>query len=243
MAAIDFNKDGQWDAQELEGPAIHAPADIRDIVVTTYRVEWLNISDPQTNFYAKNHMVSAVVFATPQFIGDKDYMSARLSEEILRCGEDYAPGTYTLALQKHEAVTLRAAHYRTYTLRAGTTIGALIDAITSRGMHHFIFLLYTDEDRFKGCGHHLLRVWAVYVKEGIITSANSVEDANTPLSDELTYTYLGGGKKTFARVGRGRFLITPDEEDEHVPDEIWSRARPHHQTTLANPDAANADAS
>ncbi|KIO27443.1 hypothetical protein M407DRAFT_232693 [Tulasnella calospora MUT 4182] len=237
MAAIDFNNDGKWDVWGQEGPAIHAPADVRDIVVTTYRVEWLNVSDPNTNFYSKNHMVSAVVFARPQWIGGKEYMSARLSEElnfnvqpedqvpgvlsILRCGEDYAPGTYTLALQKHDAVSIRAVHSRTYTLRAATTIGMLIDAITSKYMHHFIFLLYTDENRFKGCGHHLLRVWAVYVKEGIITSANSVEDANTPLSDELTYTYIFSGGKTFARVGRGMFLLTPDEEDEHVPDEIW----------------------
>lgn len=85
-----------------------------------------------------------------------------------------------------------------------------------------------------------IRTWAVYVKEGLITSANSKEDPNTPLSKELTFTYLkddeGTIKKTVAQVGRGKFLLTDEgEEDELVPDEIWSHATPKHQVTLANP--------
>lgn len=84
-----------------------------------------------------------------------------------------------------------------------------------------------------------IRTWFVYIKEGLITSANSEEDPNTPLSKELTYTYLrdkeGTIKDALARVGRGKFLLTDEgEEDELVPDEIWSHATPKHQVTLGN---------
>lgn len=75
--------------------------------------------------------------------------------QTLKCGTDYGPGIYTLTLEKFDTATRRALHDHTYTLAAGTTIGALIDTIVGKNMHHFLFLLYTDEDRFKGCGHHL----------------------------------------------------------------------------------------
>jgi len=82
MVVLNPNTDGTWDAQGLSGPAIHAPAAIRNIVITTYRVEWLNLSDPKLNFYAKNHMVAGIVFARPQWVGDKECKSARLSVEV-----------------------------------------------------------------------------------------------------------------------------------------------------------------
>lgn len=82
MVVLNFNTDGTWDAQELEGPAIHAPAAIRNIIANRYRVEWLDMSNPKTNFYAKNHMVASVVFDTPQWIEGTEYKSARLSVEV-----------------------------------------------------------------------------------------------------------------------------------------------------------------
>jgi len=85
MVVLNFNTDGTWDAQELKGPAIHAPTAIRNIAVTTYRMEWLNLSDPKTDFYAKNHMVASVVFATPQWIGGADYKSSLTIRFLVFC--------------------------------------------------------------------------------------------------------------------------------------------------------------
>ena len=83
--------------------------------------------------------------------------------QVLKCGVDYSPSTYTLALKKYDGATSRASHHRTYTLAAGTTIGALIDTIVNKNMHHFLFLLYTDDDRFKGCGHHLCVLFLLFL--------------------------------------------------------------------------------
>jgi hypothetical protein len=79
---LDFDTDGEWEVSKARGPAIHAPAEVRDIVVTTYRVEWLDISDPENEFYAKNHIVSAVIFAESHHIAGKKYFAARLSMEL-----------------------------------------------------------------------------------------------------------------------------------------------------------------
>ena len=79
---MDFDNDGEWDDDEQTGPAIHTPSIIKDIVITEYRIEWLNLSEPENNFYAKNHMVATVTFATPQVFGNKEYSSARISMEV-----------------------------------------------------------------------------------------------------------------------------------------------------------------
>jgi len=60
---MDFDTDGEWSAQHLEGPAIHAPEYIKRIVVNDYRCEWLDMSDQAANYYAKNHVVATVIFA------------------------------------------------------------------------------------------------------------------------------------------------------------------------------------
>lgn len=64
------------------GPAVHVPDDIKRIKIQGYRAEWLNISTPQENFFAKNHMVSTLLFAQPKIIGGIKYASARLSMEL-----------------------------------------------------------------------------------------------------------------------------------------------------------------
>jgi len=79
---VNFDKDGEWDEEDQVGPAIHAPDDARKIVVDNYRIEWLNLSEPQTNFYAKNHMVATLIFAKAVVINDIEYSSARLSMEL-----------------------------------------------------------------------------------------------------------------------------------------------------------------
>ena len=81
---MDFDHEGEWDEEEQEGPAIHAPENIRNIVVSQYRIEWLNISEPDKNFYAKNQMVATLVFTEPQFIAGEAYLSARISMELER---------------------------------------------------------------------------------------------------------------------------------------------------------------
>jgi hypothetical protein len=79
---MDFNKDGEWNDEEQKGPAIHTPSNIKDIVIKGYRVEWLNISNPDTNYYAKNHMVATLIFAEIQTIDSKHYRSACISMEL-----------------------------------------------------------------------------------------------------------------------------------------------------------------
>ena len=79
---MDFDTDGEWDEKDQIGPAIHAPLDVKAIVVNQYRVEWLNLSDPKDKYYAKNHMVATLRFAKPEYIGDKRYSSARISVEL-----------------------------------------------------------------------------------------------------------------------------------------------------------------
>ena len=55
MVIINFDTHGTWDANLFAGPAIHAPAAVRNIIVIDYVVQWLDISDPEANFFAKNH--------------------------------------------------------------------------------------------------------------------------------------------------------------------------------------------
>ena len=57
------------------------------------------------------------------------------------------------------------------------------------------------------------------------------------LSKELTNTYIKDKnnevKKTFACVGKGRFLLYNEgKPNEHTPDDMWSHAPPKHQITL-----------
>lgn len=107
MSTINFDTRGAWNAQEVLGPAVHAPPAIRDIHVTTLRIEWLDVSEPEKDFYAKNHMVTTLIFREPVSIdGTEDMSSARLSMEldetvtsedkvasveILKCCDDYNP--------------------------------------------------------------------------------------------------------------------------------------------------------
>lgn len=101
-------------------------------------------------------------------------------------------------------------------------------------MHHFLFLLYTKEDRYKGCGDHLINCWSVWVREGWITSANSHEAPDMPLHEEMTRTYLSDGSSTIACVGRGWWLHTNPTQDENNPIEMFSAAEPRHRLTLGN---------
>ena len=94
MVTIDFDFDGEWDEEQMKGPAIHVPDDIKGIIVDKYRIEWLDMSTPDFDFYAKNHIVAAVDFATPQMLGNTIYRTARISMEIevnARAG-DTVPG-------------------------------------------------------------------------------------------------------------------------------------------------------
>ena len=79
---MNFDKDGEWNEEVQVGPAIHAPDNARKIVVDGYRIEWLNLSEPQNNFYAKNHMVATLIFAETATMNDVEYSTARLSMEL-----------------------------------------------------------------------------------------------------------------------------------------------------------------
>jgi len=82
MTDIDFDSDGDWDFDECLGPAIHTPKNIKNIMVNEYRIEWLDMSEPNIKFYPKNHMVGTLIFETPMWIGNTEYKSARISMEV-----------------------------------------------------------------------------------------------------------------------------------------------------------------
>ncbi|KAK0194719.1 hypothetical protein F5146DRAFT_978197 [Armillaria mellea] len=249
---IDFDKDGEWDDDEQSGPAIHAPQEIKNIAIKNFRVEWLNLSDPSEDFYAKNHMVGTVTFVQPHVINGARYSSARISMEVgvekkfvaivgqeeWMPGSHYFHGVYTLNLLDYAEPTHRAVHHLTFPLRQGTTIGTLIDKVVQRNMHHFLFLPYTAESRWKGCGDHLLHTWALFVREGDITSAKSIENPTQPLCEELTSTYIEGGRKTWERIGRGWWVSHNPKEDEFTPETTFTDRRPTYQLT---PNAAGQD--
>jgi len=79
---MDFDTNGLWDYETAEGPAIHTPDNIKAIAITNFRVEWLNASEPDQGFYAKNHIVASVEFAKAQTINEETYLAARLSVEL-----------------------------------------------------------------------------------------------------------------------------------------------------------------
>ena len=78
---MNFDNYGKWSGRSLTGPAVHAPANVKAIVISTYRIEWLNMSDLDNDFYAKNHMIATLVFAQDEWINGHVYKSARLSME------------------------------------------------------------------------------------------------------------------------------------------------------------------
>ena len=79
---MDFDRDGTWNDVSQSGPVIHAPNYIKNIAVKWYRIEWLNISEPEIGFYSKNHMVATLIFAESVTINSVKYMSAHLSMEL-----------------------------------------------------------------------------------------------------------------------------------------------------------------
>lgn len=94
MTVINFDSDGIWDIWRQAGPSIHCPDHIKNIVITEYRIEWLDMSRPESNSYVKNHMVSMVLFETPCAVGGKIYKSARISMEcnLATSEQDSVPG-------------------------------------------------------------------------------------------------------------------------------------------------------
>jgi hypothetical protein len=79
---MDFDKDGKLDYEEQRGPVIHAPLNIKAIIIYQYHVEWLNLSKPKEKFYDRNHMVMTMRFIKPQIINSKEYMLACISMEL-----------------------------------------------------------------------------------------------------------------------------------------------------------------
>src|SRR6266404_8539163 len=51
--------------------------------------------------------------------------------------------------------TCHVVHHFTYSLHEGTTIGYLTNMIVQLKMHHFLFLPYTSQGRWKGCRDHV----------------------------------------------------------------------------------------
>ncbi|EWC46698.1 hypothetical protein DRE_04185 [Drechslerella stenobrocha 248] len=85
---VNFDTDGKWDNQNMVGPAVHTPQYVRNTIIIEYRIEWLNMSEPENDFYSKNHMVASAIFARPLKISNENYASARISMEL---SEDSRP--------------------------------------------------------------------------------------------------------------------------------------------------------
>ncbi|ETW82201.1 hypothetical protein HETIRDRAFT_427309 [Heterobasidion irregulare TC 32-1] len=222
------------------GPAIRTPPIVRDIVVTKYSVQWLNLSLPEQGFYAKNHMVAALDSAQPWTIdGITYYNSARISMELgvemqsadvigqedWVSGENYFPGEYAVRLFKTDELFDLVVYHLTYNDRTGATIGDFIDEVLERDMHHFLFLPYTASGHWKGCGDHIIHTFAVFVDEGLLPTTDSNEHPTVPLSTELTYTYFAGGKNTWCRMGRGWWLKYNPPTDPLTPETSFSEGR------------------
>ncbi|KAL1701614.1 hypothetical protein EV121DRAFT_294064 [Schizophyllum commune] len=249
MPVYDFDNIAPWKAAKAEGPANKAPADIRALRANLLRAEWLDLSEPAEDIYVKNHMVFSALLETPTVIGDRTYFAARLSMEVndkadanykipdvLICYDDYAAGVYTMKLLTYAGPTTSAAHVRSYSLRQGTTLGELVDAVVNERMHRFLFFSYTKAELWKGCGHHLLRVYTHYVDKHIISNENSQEEPDKGLDLELLTTYLknddGTTRKATVSVGKGRFLSWDDAEHRLIDDTIWNSAPPRHAEKL-----------
>ena len=72
---LDFDRDGEWDEDDQIGPAIHAPDNVKNIVLDNHRIEWLKLAEPEDDFYAKNNMVATLIFAEAVTINDDEYGS------------------------------------------------------------------------------------------------------------------------------------------------------------------------
>ena len=62
----------------------------------------------------------------------------------------------------------RSVQNRTFSMVQGTTIGDLLDAAIGIKMHHYAFLPYTDEGRWKGCGDFMYIIF-LFASERILT--------------------------------------------------------------------------
>lgn len=127
----------------------------------------------------------------------------------------------------YKSPTRRAVHHCTYPLHEGTTVGHLIDKILELKMHHFLFLPYTAQGRWKGCGDHVLHCWAHFVREGDITTVQSIE-AGASLCDEIIYTYLTPNNRIVKHIGQGWWIFF-NKEDELTPETTFTDRRLTYQ--------------
>jgi len=148
-------------------------------------------------------------------------------------GVHYNPGLFSIKLLEYNNPTYRSLQNRTFPMQDGITIGELLDAAITRNMHHYVFLPYTIEGRWKGCGDFMLQYWAVLVRAGIITSDESEENPNGALSSGLTVTYAPGNFQTYEPVGRGWWLTWNPIEDELAPGTVYSNNRPTYMLESA----------
>ena len=56
------------------------------------------------------------------------------------------------------------------------------------------------------------------MRDGDITSEDSDENPGTPLSNELTQTYISGGNHTYVRVGHSWWVSDNSVEDQYAPE-------------------------
>ena len=70
---MDLDASGAWGPQKPVGLAVHTPAEVQDISIPEFCIEWLGVSEPSNNFYTESHMVATVVFVTSQSFNGKRF--------------------------------------------------------------------------------------------------------------------------------------------------------------------------
>ncbi|KIM41133.1 hypothetical protein M413DRAFT_445851 [Hebeloma cylindrosporum] len=219
VEVMDFDFDteeDQWDYEAHEGPAVHAPQWVRNLL-------------DNEDIYAKNHMVCTAILPSPFWRQGMPYESVRISLEpgpekrVPECGPGtfsglhYNPGIFSVRMLSYGGPTRRSAHELTYRVAQGTTIGTMLDAAINRDMHHFVFLPHVGRDnmgrnqaRWKGCGDFMLQYWAVFVRSGWVNGF-SEENPSAGLATELGFTWhisRESHRRYFELIpiGRGRWI-------------------------------------
>lgn len=65
----------------------------------------------------------------------------------------------------------------------------------------------------------------MFVNIGLLTSEDSIEKPDSPLANELTYTYLSHEKKTHAHMGRGWWLMYNPPYNRLALESLFSEGR------------------
>ena len=131
---------------------------------------------------------------------------------------------------KYSSPTHRTVHYSTYP--EGTTIGDFINMILRLKMHHFLFLPYPVEGRWKGCGDHTYvlsiccgddidMTWQSPLLGWLVGSDGANQSRSEIRADDF---FLPA--KIHENIGRGWWVSYNPPEDDLIQETTFSDRRP-----------------